>query len=134
MLTTIKRPVFEAEVRNSAENLQTRYEWFMRWKDSDLDYTENCVFIDKAGFHINMRSNWARSKSGSIAVVKQPKTKSPSHTVIGAIHSSAVMHVVMKKPPPRKETEAAKKKNPTLEREELQLKSTDLTLQQRKMT
>ena len=36
MLITIKKPAFEAEVRNSAENLQTRYEWFMKWKDSDI--------------------------------------------------------------------------------------------------
>ncbi|KAG1446093.1 hypothetical protein G6F55_011686 [Rhizopus delemar] len=110
MLITIKKPIFEAEVRNSAENLQTRYEWFMKWKDSDLDYTKNCVFIDEAGFHINMRNNWARSKSGSSAIVKQAKTRSPSHAVIGAIHSSTIMQVVMRKPPPRKETEAAKKR------------------------
>ena len=75
-----------------------------------MDNTKNCVFVDEAGFRISMRSNWARSKPESTVVVKQPKTKAPSHTVIGAIHSSAIMHVVMKKPPPRKEKEAAKKK------------------------
>ncbi|RCH80243.1 hypothetical protein CU097_002742 [Rhizopus azygosporus] len=57
MFITIKKPVFEAEVRNSAENLQTRYEWFMKWKGSDLDYTRNCILIDEAGFNINMRYN-----------------------------------------------------------------------------
>ncbi len=47
----------------------------MEWKDSDLDFTKNCIFIDEAGFHINMRNNWARSKSGSSAIAKQPKNR-----------------------------------------------------------
>ncbi|KAG0784061.1 hypothetical protein G6F16_009790 [Rhizopus arrhizus] len=34
--------------RSSDDNLQTRYEWFMKWKGSDLGYTKNCVFIDEA--------------------------------------------------------------------------------------
>ncbi|ORE13357.1 hypothetical protein BCV71DRAFT_189376, partial [Rhizopus microsporus] len=36
------------------KNLQIRYEWFIKWKDLDLDYTKNCVFIDKAGFCYRM--------------------------------------------------------------------------------
>ncbi|KAG1456343.1 hypothetical protein G6F46_010488 [Rhizopus delemar] len=60
--------MLEPEVRNSVGNLQTRFEWFMKWKDSDLDFTKNCIFIDEAGFHINMRNNWARLKSGSSAI------------------------------------------------------------------
>ncbi|KAG1049775.1 hypothetical protein G6F41_014359 [Rhizopus arrhizus] len=97
MQITVKKPHFEAEIRNSIDNLETRYEWFMNWKDRDLDYTENCVFIDEAGFH--MRNNWARSPAGARSVVKTAKTRATSHSVIGAIHSSAVLHVVLKKPP-----------------------------------
>lgn len=77
MLITVKRPTIEPEVRNSETNLQTRYEWFMEWKDSDLHYTKNCIFIDEAGFHINLRNNWARSAVGTPAKVIIPKTKSP---------------------------------------------------------
>ncbi|PHZ14592.1 uncharacterized protein RHIMIDRAFT_235359 [Rhizopus microsporus ATCC 52813] len=61
MLITVKKPMFEPEIRNSVGNLQTIFEWFMEWKDSDLDF----IFIGEAGFHTNMRNNWARSKSGS---------------------------------------------------------------------
>ncbi|PHZ13711.1 uncharacterized protein RHIMIDRAFT_236766 [Rhizopus microsporus ATCC 52813] len=53
MLITVKKPMFEPEIRNPVGNLQTRFEWFMEWKDSDLDF----IFIDEAGFHINMRNN-----------------------------------------------------------------------------
>lgn len=82
----------------------------MGWKDSDLDFTRNCIFIDGAGFHINLRNNWARPKKGSTAVVKQPKTRATSHTIMGAIHSSSIIHVAIRKPLPRKETQTAKKK------------------------
>jgi hypothetical protein len=82
----------------------------MKWKDSNLDFTKNCVFIDEARFHINMRNNWARPKKGSPAIVKRPTTRAITHTIIGAIHSSSVVHVEMKKPPPRKEKKSASKK------------------------
>ncbi|KAG0735409.1 hypothetical protein G6F57_014291 [Rhizopus arrhizus] len=36
--------------------------------------------------------------------------ESATHTIIGAIHSSSIVHVVIRKFPPRKETQAAKKK------------------------
>jgi hypothetical protein len=81
----------------------------MKWKDTTLDYAKNCVFIDEAGFNINMRNNWARSASGTPAVVTIPKTRTPSRTIIGATHSSSIIHVVLKKPPPKFETEAEKK-------------------------
>jgi hypothetical protein len=65
---------------------------------------KNCVFIDEAGFNINMRSNWARSTIGTPAFVELDKARAPpSHTIIGAIHSSSVIYVAMKKPPLRKE-------------------------------
>ncbi|KAG0734658.1 hypothetical protein G6F57_012312 [Rhizopus arrhizus] len=103
MLIKIKKPTFDPKARNSENKLQTRYKWFMKWKDSDLDYTKNCVFIDEAGFDINMRNNWARSAVGTPAQVEIEKTRSPSHTIISDIHCTSVIHVVMKKPPPKKQ-------------------------------
>lgn len=103
MLITVKKPTFEPAARNSEANLQARYNWYMEWKDTDLDFAKNCVFIDESGFHINMRNNWARSTVGTPAIVKTPRTRSPSHTIIGAIHCSSVIHVSLKKPPPKKD-------------------------------
>lgn len=40
ILVTAKKPTFEPEARSSADNLETRYEWFMKWKDSDVDFTK----------------------------------------------------------------------------------------------
>lgn len=53
-----------------------------------------------------MRNNWARSKKSSPAIVKRPKTRAITHIIIGTIHSSSVVHVVMKKPPPKKEKQS----------------------------
>ncbi|EIE90658.1 hypothetical protein RO3G_15369 [Rhizopus delemar RA 99-880] len=66
--------------------------------------------------------NWDRSPAGTRAVVKTAKTRVTSHTVIGAIHSSAVLHVVSKPlPPPEPEldTVAKKKRKGTVERNEV---------------
>ncbi|KAG1050346.1 hypothetical protein G6F43_007369 [Rhizopus delemar] len=101
VLVTIKKITFEPEARNSADNLETRYEWFMRWKDSDVDFTNDYIFIDEAGFHINLRNN-CKADTGTPVVVKTTKTKTPSYTIIGAIHASSIIHVAIKKPPPKK--------------------------------
>lgn len=92
MLMTIKKNTFELEVRSSAGNLQTRYEQFKQWKDADLDFTENCVFIDEAEFHIDLRNEWVISGFGTPVIVKTPKIKASSHTTVGAIHAFSVIH------------------------------------------
>ncbi|KAG1132808.1 hypothetical protein G6F60_006217 [Rhizopus arrhizus] len=50
--------------RNSDNNLQTRYEWFMQWKGSDLGYTKNCVFIDKAALKTAKQKKKKRKLAG----------------------------------------------------------------------
>ncbi|MBM6383975.1 MAG: hypothetical protein JSY10_08265 [Paenibacillus sp.] len=49
-----------------------------------------------------MRNNWARADTGTPAIMKTAKTKTPSHTIIGAIYASSIIHVAIKKPPPKK--------------------------------
>ncbi|CAO3702219.1 unnamed protein product [Rhizopus stolonifer] len=68
---------------------------------TDLAFTPNCVSIDESGFNINTRNNYARSPAESRAVVMIPKTRATSHTVIGAIHPTSVIHIVLKKPLPK---------------------------------
>ncbi|ORE07192.1 hypothetical protein BCV72DRAFT_304819 [Rhizopus microsporus var. microsporus] len=67
---SVKKPHFESEKRNSLENLQERYERFMKWKDSDADFTKNCIFIDESGFRINMRKNYAWSRKSDYVRVR----------------------------------------------------------------
>ncbi|KAI7897977.1 uncharacterized protein BX663DRAFT_462724, partial [Cokeromyces recurvatus] len=66
-------------------------------------FIKKCIFINEAGFHINLRNNWARTDTRIPAIVKTTKTKTPSHTIIGAIQASSFIHVAIKKPPQKKE-------------------------------
>lgn len=65
---TVKGATFQPVARNSAENIEERYQWYLHWQNSDLDFVKNCVFIDEAVFTINMKSNWAWSKKGTKAI------------------------------------------------------------------
>ncbi|EIE79873.1 hypothetical protein G6F46_011946 [Rhizopus delemar] len=93
---------FESEKRNSLENLEERYKWFMDWKGSNVDFTKNCVFIDESGFHTNMRRSFAWSRVGTRPVVKTPVTRAVTHTVLDAITADTVIHLSLRKPAPPK--------------------------------
>lgn len=56
MFVTIKKPAFKPEARNSFDNLETRYEWFMKRKDFNVNFIKVCIFIDEARFYINLRN------------------------------------------------------------------------------
>ncbi|EIE91082.1 hypothetical protein G6F55_000512 [Rhizopus delemar] len=71
----IKKPIFESTDRNFPKNLQDRYDWYMVWKDTNIEFTENCIFIDEASFYINMRFNWARSEIGTQAMPTPSKKR-----------------------------------------------------------
>ncbi|KAI8644075.1 hypothetical protein BD408DRAFT_414025 [Parasitella parasitica] len=88
---TMKRVTLQPLSRNSPENLEVRYKWTNEWAiNSDMNYLENCVFVDEAGFNINMRSPFARSMRGAPAIVETPTTRVITPTVLGAITAKSV--------------------------------------------
>ncbi|EIE80821.1 hypothetical protein RO3G_05526 [Rhizopus delemar RA 99-880] len=93
-----KRAHFQPEERNNLEKIQLRYDWVKHWESTDLDFESNCVFIDEAGFHINMKRSFAWSKVGTRAVVKTPKTKSKMTTILGAISPFGVVNMKVRTP------------------------------------
>jgi hypothetical protein len=116
---SVKKAAFEPEARNSDDNLKTRYEWFMQWKDTNLDFVSNCVFIDEPGFYINMKRSWAWSRKGKKAIIKAPVTEAPSHTIIGSIYTLGVTQVSLRKPlhpPPKKKALKKRKLNQVTKR------------------
>ena len=66
--------------------------------ETDMDYLSNCIFIDEAAFHINMKRTVAWSKIGSRAEVVIPKTKAKTTTILGAISPYGVINVKVRKP------------------------------------
>ncbi|KAG1051641.1 hypothetical protein G6F43_006164 [Rhizopus delemar] len=84
---TFKKTHLQPIERNTPEKIEQRYEWVKRWMETDLDFTSNCVFIDEAAFHINLKRSFSWSKEGSRAVVKEPRTRAKTIPILGAIFS-----------------------------------------------
>ncbi|KAG1436418.1 hypothetical protein G6F56_013564 [Rhizopus delemar] len=63
-----------------------------------MDFTSNCVFIDEAAFHINLRRNYSWSKEGDRAIVKVPKTRAKTTTILGAISPFGVVNISVRRP------------------------------------
>lgn len=59
-----------------------------------MNYLTNCVFVDEAGFNINMRSHNARSVRGTPEIVETPTT----HTILGATTAQGVISVEIREP------------------------------------
>lgn len=87
---SLKRAHFHSVDRNSPEKSKARKEWVEKWMDTDIDYISNCVFIDEAVFQINMKRTFAWSKVGARAVVKEPKTRAKTTTILGATSAQAL--------------------------------------------
>ncbi|KAI7850996.1 hypothetical protein BDC45DRAFT_559718 [Circinella umbellata] len=83
---------FESEKRNSFQNLEERYKWFMDWKGS----------------------NGEALLVGTHLVVKVPVTRVVTYTVLGAITGDTVIHLSLRKPalpkPKPKEAKTNKRK------------------------
>lgn len=95
---SLKRAHFHSVERNCPEKIEERYQWVKHWLKTDMDYTSNCVFIDEAAFHINMKRTFAWSRKGERAVVKTPKTRARTTTILGAISSFGVVNIKVRRP------------------------------------
>lgn len=95
---SLKRAHFHSVERNSPEKIENRFNWVSKWNETDLDYMSNCVFIDEAAFHINMKRSFAWSQVGTRAVVKVPKTRARTTTILGAISPHGVVNITVRLP------------------------------------
>ncbi|EIE86270.1 hypothetical protein G6F46_010050 [Rhizopus delemar] len=80
--------------RNSQKALEARANWIEEWQNKGLHFMKNCVFLDEAGFDVNMRrsSGWAQRGKPATSV------RGISHTVIGAVSAFGVVNVSMREP------------------------------------
>ncbi|KAG2207392.1 hypothetical protein INT47_006867 [Mucor saturninus] len=89
---------FHSKERNSPENIQKRYDWVVRWSQTDMDYMSNCAFIDEAAFHINLKRTMAWSEKGTRAEVIVPQTRAKTTTILGATSVWGVLNVQVRLP------------------------------------
>lgn len=106
---SLKRAHFHSIERNSPDKIEDRYNWVKLWQETDMDYMSNCVFIDEAAFHINMKRSLAWSKKGERAVVVVPKTRAKTTTILGAISPYGVVNIRVRRP--KVQASSKKKKN-----------------------
>lgn len=62
------------------------------------DYLANCVFIDKAAFHINMKRIVAWSRVGTRTEVVLPKTWAKTTIILGATSAVGVINIKVRRP------------------------------------
>ncbi|KAG2193614.1 hypothetical protein INT47_007237 [Mucor saturninus] len=66
--------------------------------DEEMDFQKNCVFIDEAGFNVNITRNRGWSKRGTPAKAIVPSARSTSITILGAISVDGVIDISLRKP------------------------------------
>lgn len=90
---SIKRLGRQPQARNDPKRIEARCEWIINYDNSDMEYLQNCIFIDESGFDINMRPAFGRSVRGTPAIATTPCTKAKSHSILGAISTVGVVNV-----------------------------------------
>ncbi|KAG0938528.1 hypothetical protein G6F30_007717 [Rhizopus arrhizus] len=85
--------------RNSKETLKKRKETILQWlADKEMDFENNCVFLDEAGFNLHMTRTRGWSKKGAPAKTTVPASKGTTITILGAISSAGVIDISLRKP------------------------------------
>ena len=85
--------------RNHIEVIEQKKIEVEKWMaDKDMNFQKNCVFIDEAGFNINITRNRGWSKKGTPAKAIVPSARSTSITILGAISADGVIDISLRKP------------------------------------
>lgn len=71
--------------RDSPRTIQLRFDIITQWKAARVNYRENCVFVDEAGFHTQIIRSRAWSRKGDPAVVKVQRQKGVNISIVGCI-------------------------------------------------
>ncbi|KAI7907173.1 uncharacterized protein BX663DRAFT_419240, partial [Cokeromyces recurvatus] len=51
----LKKLTTQPAARNSPNKIQARKDWVIKWSATDMNYLENCIFVNESGFNINMK-------------------------------------------------------------------------------
>ncbi|KAI9254709.1 hypothetical protein EDC94DRAFT_678790 [Helicostylum pulchrum] len=90
-ILSLKKAQLEPLERNTPERIQARKKWIEEMKSMGVDYMNNCVFIDEAGFNANLRRTQGRAPKGELAIVKVLTARANSISILGAIPSKGLI-------------------------------------------
>ncbi|CEG80781.1 hypothetical protein RMATCC62417_15067 [Rhizopus microsporus] len=92
--------------RTAQRTMELRRERVLEWQnDNSMDWSQNCIFTDEAGFNLHIRRNFGRSKKGMPVKSVVPSNRRVTVTIIGAIFEKGVVELTLRKP------KAVQKKN-----------------------
>jgi hypothetical protein len=82
------------EARNDIKTLEKRRLKILEWMElADFDYEKNCVFIDEAGFNMNIKGKFGRSVRGTPAKTTVATQRYISITIIGAMCERGIVNL-----------------------------------------
>ncbi|CEG70119.1 hypothetical protein RMATCC62417_06068 [Rhizopus microsporus] len=71
---------------------------FVNGEKTNTDFTRNCVFLDESAFHINLKRGIAWLKKGTPAVIRVPKIRATTTTILGAISGDSLIKCSLRLP------------------------------------
>ncbi|KAG0756348.1 hypothetical protein G6F33_012778 [Rhizopus arrhizus] len=95
---SIKSVTRHSAERNSPKTIKARAVWVAEWSAKEIDYYNNCIFIDESGFNLNMTRGKVWSRRDEPAIVASSSTRAISKTALGAVSSSSIINVSVKEP------------------------------------
>lgn len=108
---TMKKLEKLPQARNDPKTLEKRRTKVLEWLEiEDFDYSKNCVFIDEAGFNMNISRTFGRSVRGTPAKITVATQRGVSITIMGAMCEKGIVNITLRKP-----TAVASKKKRKLE-------------------
>lgn len=78
-----------------ARNSETVLQWLA---DKEMDFENNCLFLDEEEFNLHMTRTRDWSKKGESAKTTVPASKGTTITILGAISSAGLIDISLRKP------------------------------------
>lgn len=89
-LLTYKRVIPQYFNRDAADTVMRRHDAVLSWMNQGINFMEECIFIDEAGFNRNMHRPYGWSSANSPCKVSV-ETKGPNVSIIGAICKDGIV-------------------------------------------
>ncbi|OAD00550.1 hypothetical protein MUCCIDRAFT_85955 [Mucor lusitanicus CBS 277.49] len=97
---SIKKIEKHTQYRHTERVYKARQDVVAAWLllDTNMDFQKNCVFLDDAGFNLQMTRTRGWSKKGTACILEVAKNAEYNFTVLGAIYHGGLIDLYIHKP------------------------------------
>lgn len=89
---SLKQAMKYTAERVAPRTIKLCFDIIIQWKAAGVDYQNNCIFVDEAGFHTQMIRGRAWSKKGDPTIVKVHTQRGVNISIVGCIASFGVIN------------------------------------------